>query len=119
MKLTPLGEKLAIYDSILLLSIAGIVISALSGWGIAVFVCIAVGLVSFVRSWDIGKEADLAKYGFFGLRRGPDILHKYEPGDEEYEGEKIFYDDDDDVTIDVDVEVKEDDEDREDGEVGR
>lgn len=119
MKLTPLGEKLAIYDSILLLSIAGIVISALFGWGIAVFVCIAVGLVSFVRFWDIGKEADLAKYGFFGLRRGPDILHKYEPGDEEYEDEKIFYDDDDDVTIDVDVEVKEDDEDREDGEAGR
>lgn len=96
MKLTPLGEKLAFYDGILLLSIVGIFISFLSGWSNAVFVCITVGLVSFIRSWDIGKEADFAKYGYFGLRHGPDILHKYEPDDKEYEDEKFFYDDEED-----------------------
>lgn len=97
MKLKKRGKRLAFYSDLVVLSATGIIIAALMGWHVAVFVCITVLVISLVLSFSLSIDANVDKYGLFGIRQGPDTLYEYEPGDKEYDEEKYWQESEDDT----------------------
>ena len=101
MKLKPLGEKLANYTIIEIVSFICIPIAFHFEWYIFFWICVVANVLSGARTLDILCDVSYRKYGLWGFR-GPDPLFKYEPGDKEYENAKHWQDDDDDDADDDD-----------------
>ncbi len=94
MKLKPLGRKLAAYQIIALISLAGLPVAFALGWPVVFCICLVAFIVSESLAVGICIDANYAKYGLFGFRRGPDQLVEYEPKDKEYEAERQWQDND-------------------------
>lgn len=87
MKLKPLGRKLAVSQTVALVSLVGLPIAFALGWSVVFCTCLVALVVSASRAISISIDANYTKYGLFGFR-GPDQLVEYEPTDTDYETEK-------------------------------
>lgn len=95
MKLKKRGKWLALYYDLAALSAMGIIIAALMGWHVIIFVCITVLVIALVLSLNLSINANVDEYGLFGIRQGANTLIEYEPGDKEYDEEKYWQESED------------------------
>lgn len=87
MKPKPRGKRLALYQNLAVISLLGLLVSAHFDCSEIGGACILALVVSVSRIIGIALDANTDKYGLFGVRRGPDTLLEYEPGDADYESE--------------------------------
>lgn len=106
MKLKPLGKKLALYRALVVAGLVGLAVSFHFDWVGVFWVCVLCVIWCGARVCDIALDANFAKYGLWGYRCGPDLLVEYEPGDVEFEREKVWQSDTLEVNIDVEVTTK-------------
>ena len=93
MKLKPLGKRFYRYKVLSVISFIGLfVFSRIIPWYVG-FCTSLVGAVIFPALYiDIAIDAYTIRYGLNG-EKGPNPFWIYEPGDPEYEDEKILQDD--------------------------
>ena len=105
MKLKPLGKKLAFYRLLVMVGVIGLTVTFRFEWVGAFWVCVFCVVWGLSRVWGIALDANITKYGLWGRRCGPDMLVEYEPGDVEFEREKVWQNDNEPLEMNFDIEV--------------
>lgn len=103
MKLKPLGKKRAFYRALTLAGLVGSVISFLFGFVSTFWVCFPCLIWGLACLCDIYMSTCADKYDIKGNRCGPDPFIEYEPGDVEFEREKVWQSDTLEINFDVNV----------------